>query len=273
MSPAARTRLSEETARASVGEICPSTSRTPCQDGAKPGAQRRYWLASNVFVALAHDSAIFLDLRRDRYFGLNGLSLPSLSEILNDLPAPAGIDTPEQLPLEIVQSLLNDGLIVTSRPDETLHCVIPPHHAGLIAADQGVVSGQNISARDLMNFLAAYIHAKLQLRFQSFETIVRNVAARKRQATRHGPRQPSEKTVALANTFRALRPLAFSADGRCLFHALALVHFLVRYDSFPIWVIGVRSAPFAAHSWVQEGDVILDATPEHIAPYTPILGI
>lgn len=269
MSPVASTSLPEETIQLSVSANHVSAS----QGTTEPQAQQRYWLARNVYVTATHDSAIFLDLRRDRYFGLNGLPARLLAELLHDFPAPASIEASRQQRLEIVQSLLQDGLIAASRPNDSIHSVIPPHHAGLIAADQGVYSAWNVASRDLLNFLTACARANLQLRFQALETIVRGVAARKRQAASHGLRHTTEKTITLTSTFRSLRPLAFSADGRCLFHALALVHFLARYGSFPTWVIGVRSTPFAAHSWVQDGDVILDATPEHIAPYIPILGI
>jgi len=270
MSPETHASLLEKTPQHSVEKSHRS--------GTSPGTlefhvQRHHWLASNVYVAVTHESAIFLDLRRDRYFGLNGLSSQLLAEILNDFPVPTGIATPTQQRTEIIQSLLKDNLIATSRPNDTIHSVVPRHHSGLLAAEQSGCLGRTVVARDLLNFLTACAHANVQLRFQPLEAIVRGVAARKRQATRRGLSHTVETAATLTSVFRVLRPLAFSADGRCLFHALALVHFLARYSAFPTWVIGVRSTPFAAHSWVQDGDVILDATPEHIAPYIPILGI
>lgn len=267
MSPATHTSLPE-------GMTQPSAENNRCNRASQDTAKsQRHWLASNVYVAVTHDSAIFLDLRRDRYFGLNGLSNQILAEILNDFPMPSCIETPRQQRVEIIQSLLKDRLIASSRPNDTIHSVVPRHHSGLLAADQSGCLGRSIVARDLLNFLAACARANIQLRFQSLEAIVHGVAARKRRAARHGLSHTTAAAATLANIFRVLRPLAFSADGRCLFHALALVHFLARYGSFPTWIIGIRSTPFAAHSWVQDGDVILDATPEHIAPYTPILGI
>ena len=45
------------------------------------------------------------------------------------------------------------------------------------------------------------------------------------------------------------------------------------YDVYPTWVIGVRTKPWAAHSWVQQGTLLLDANPEQVCDYSPILAI
>jgi hypothetical protein len=35
----------------------------------------------------------------------------------------------------------------------------------------------------------------------------------------------------------------------------------------------VQTKPFAAHCWVQQGDVVFNDTPEHVRRYTPILAV
>jgi hypothetical protein len=40
-----------------------------------------------------------------------------------------------------------------------------------------------------------------------------------------------------------------------------------------MWVIGVRAKPWGAHAWVQHDKLLLDANPEHVCEYTPILTI
>jgi len=84
---------------------------------------------------------------------------------------------------------------------------------------------------------------------------------------------PEQRAVELVCLFRRLRPLAFTAKDQCLFHALALVRFLAFYSVFPVWVVGVRTRPWAAHSWVQQGTLLLDSNPEHVCEYTPILSV
>jgi hypothetical protein len=71
--------------------------------------------------------------------------------------------------------------------------------------------------------------------------------------------------------FRRLRRLFFSEKNRCLFNALALVLFLQRYGHFPLFVIGVKTRPFGAHSWVQHEQILLDGEPASVCHFVPIL--
>jgi hypothetical protein len=36
-------------------------------------------------------------------------------------------------------------------------------------------------------------------------------------------------------------------------------------------VFGVQARPFAAHCWVQKGEVVFNDTVEHVSGYTPIM--
>lgn len=70
--------------------------------------------------------------------------------------------------------------------------------------------------------------------------------------------------------FMASRRL-ISRQSQCLRTSLALVSFLSKRHFYPDLVIGVRMRPFAAHAWVQAGDMVLNDTVDEVAPYTPIL--
>ena len=50
-----------------------------------------------------------------------------------------------------------------------------------------------------------------------------------------------------------------------------LVSYLRRCGLRADWVFAVRLWPFAAHCWVQCGDLCLNDDVERLAPYTPIL--
>jgi hypothetical protein len=52
-----------------------------------------------------------------------------------------------------------------------------------------------------------------------------------------------------------------------------MIEYLSMYHVFPEWVIGVRTQPFGAHSWVQNGAVVLNDTPERVSSFTPILAV
>jgi Transglutaminase-like superfamily len=79
------------------------------------------------------------------------------------------------------------------------------------------------------------------------------------------------RMATMVDVFRQLRCWVFAAEGRCLLHALTLVNFLSAYGLHPEWVFGVSTQPWAAHSWVQWGQFLLDTNPEKVCPYTPIL--
>jgi hypothetical protein len=70
--------------------------------------------------------------------------------------------------------------------------------------------------------------------------------------------------------FMASRRL-LSRQSQCLRTSLALVSLLAERRYFPDLVIGVRMRPFAAHAWVQVGDMVLNDTVDEVAPFTPIL--
>lgn len=70
-----------------------------------------------------------------------------------------------------------------------------------------------------------------------------------------------------------LRPLLFTAHDRCLHDSLALVNFLASESVSATWVIGVRTDPFAAHAWVQTGDLVLNDQHEHVRRFRPIVTV
>jgi hypothetical protein len=52
---------------------------------------------------------------------------------------------------------------------------------------------------------------------------------------------------------------------------LALSEFLALRDASARWVFGVQFAPFAAHCWLQQGDVVFNDNVEHVRRFTPIM--
>jgi hypothetical protein len=122
----------------------------------------------------------------------------------------------------------------------------------------------------MISFVSACFWAKRALRSRTLYSLACEVSARKAATNASFD---VERTIELVCIFRKLRPFAFEAQDRCLFHALALVRFLARYDSYPTWVIGVRPKPWGAHSWVQQDNLILDGNPEDVCSFTPILAV
>ncbi|WP_415013983.1 lasso peptide biosynthesis B2 protein [Brevundimonas sp.] len=62
-------------------------------------------------------------------------------------------------------------------------------------------------------------------------------------------------------------------EGACLRRSALLAAFLRRRGLRARWVFGVRTWPFAAHCWLQAGDICLNDDVERLAAYTPILAV
>lgn len=60
-------------------------------------------------------------------------------------------------------------------------------------------------------------------------------------------------------------------EGVCLKRAYQLRHFLRSQGVATDWVFGVRTWPFAAHCWLQVGDMLIADRLERVRRYTPIL--
>lgn len=74
----------------------------------------------------------------------------------------------------------------------------------------------------------------------------------------------------MVRAFEHARLLRTAAD-RCLPRSIALSTCLAMSGITARAVIGVRLAPFAAHSWVQAGDEVLNDSVEEVLRYQPIL--
>ena len=71
--------------------------------------------------------------------------------------------------------------------------------------------------------------------------------------------------------FTRLRPLFYTLRGACLLDSLTLIHFLSAEGIHPDWVFGVKTEPFDAHCWVQQGELLLNDVPDRVRQYSPIL--
>ena len=75
----------------------------------------------------------------------------------------------------------------------------------------------------------------------------------------------------LVAAFIYLRPLLYTAHNACLLDSLTLTRFLAAYGVFPDWVFGVKTDPFCAHCWVQQGEYVFNDSPDHVGEFAPIL--
>lgn len=236
----------------------------------------QYWLSSHISVCMTAKGAIVLDLRNGKYSGLSMIAAQMLAMTVQDWPthidARSNDGEIKAQTDKMMNQLLQNGLLSTVKPSSApafRPCKTQLAATRALSFDNNPVARPN--TRDFLRFICANATTAWSLRFRSVEIIVSRVLARK-AAHKQTPRDIDERALTrLVSIFRRLRCYTFSTEDRCLFHALALVNFLARYQVYPTWFIGVSTTPWCAHSWVQLHDIVLDGNPEQVLYYTPIL--
>jgi hypothetical protein len=239
--------------------------------------RRTLWLARHIYWCKLDSKIIVLDLAKDKYLGFGKSVVQTLAATVRGWPEPNTHEPPQQGRISadeasrIIRDLIAQGVLTPRETDgrdatPTQLNSSAPH----IALDNNVPRDRGIRWGDVVKFLAACLSTVWLLRWRSLQNAVEAVATRKA-----GDGCDREFDAALAADlvaiFRRLRSFAFTSNRRCLFHALVLVNFLSRYGVYPHFVMGVKVDPWAAHSWVQSGEYVLDGTPEQVRFFTPIL--
>lgn len=235
----------------------------------------RYLIQPHVHLCVSDGQVVMLDLRRDEYVGLGAAESESLSTKVGGWPISHGedrscsstADAPEVQSL--LESMVQRGLLTAD--GGIGRAAIPPSVQSPAKA-MLTEPAPRITFGQVGNFGRAWFSAMVALRIRSIESAVRRVSRRKTRLATTNSDDP-ERMLKLVSVFTALRPFLFTAKEECLFDSLALIEFLAAYGLYPLWVIGVQAHPFAAHSWVQYDDTVLNDYPEHVLKYVPILAI
>jgi hypothetical protein len=231
-------------------------------------------LADHVRACHVGDRLVFLDLRRSKYIGVGGPHLAALSALL---AGRSDVDDPQALPANTVLldrwigRLRSHQLLADAQMGEP-----PPSIATLPDAVQGLATEDDAIAattnwHHLLRLWRSVAVTSRWVRRLSLVEIAERVAALRTGQATLVQGQRSEALRAAVLSYLHLRPFAQTSEDRCLNDSLALLHFLAAQGLFPHWVIGVRARPFAAHSWVQCSEVVLNDFPEHVRQYRPIL--
>jgi hypothetical protein len=244
------------------------------------GGRHKYSLAPLIFLCRTRDGVVLLDLKRNRYLGLSCTDVLGLSECVNGIPKldqwidfEASVSARES-PMVLLDSLLADG-IVTSSPagsNEVISTEIRLH-GPLVSIGEEIIEKCRVRPTHLVNFLVCLLSSAASLRCVPLRYIVRRVYRRRSRAIASGYTLNLLHVSELVDAFRSIRPFFFLAKDHCLLHALTLVHYLAHYGEFPLWVFGVATDPWAAHSWVQYDEFLLDCNPEKVCSLEPILAI
>ncbi len=243
-----------------------------------------YWLSKHVHLCMSGNQIVLLDLKNDRYMAIDAAHARPLAGLVRGWPAAnaepvessASIDSTDTARV-VARVMMDRGLLTRDYAlgkDAAPVAMAPPFTT--LVLPPSLLPGENelplpMNSRHVSTFLTAAVVTVAKLRWRSLEGIVRDVMHRRLSRMKSSHSCSMEVAKGLVAIFRRLRPFAFTAQNACLFDSLALLNFLSRYRLFPHWVFGVRTAPFAAHCWVQEGNTVFNDSVEHVSFYTPIM--
>ncbi|HEY6642876.1 lasso peptide biosynthesis B2 protein [Povalibacter sp.] len=247
--------ICEEVAMLSV------STGTLSSDGA---AEFRYALPAHVYLCAFAVGSVVLDLKRNRYFGLDVDASDQLSALIDCANSP--VSNPDDLAARWIARGLLERTQRTSQP------FAPGLHVALSSLEDLQPVHPHLRPRDIAHFTWECAYARHSLRNSSLWQIACDLHAR-RAHKKIATDAPLSALASAVERFRRLRPLAFAAHDQCLFHALALTRFLTAFGLPATWVIGVRLYPWGAHSWVQHGSLVFDATPESVHDFRPIIAV
>jgi Transglutaminase-like superfamily len=234
----------------------------------------RWALAPHVRACASEDQVVLLDLRRDRYLAVGAAAAAALAHAVDGWPhddrhgAGSGHDA-DAAPW--AQSLAARGLLVDG-PRSSLrlpHACVPEATASLGAQD--AVPHPRVGLRRSLSFARHTLAAATALRSRSLWSVVRAAARRRARRAPEAGMPCAEAALDAVAAYEWLRVFVYTSRDRCLFDSLALTGFLADEDLYPHWVIGVRTDPFAAHSWVQSGHTVLNDLHERVRRFKPIL--
>ena len=233
--------------------------------------QPKYRLADHVRACHVDGQVILLDLQRDKYIGAGGPLTSALSARIAGWPA-CDLDRvpPQNDGIDRwISNLHQQGLLVPASPPATITAVLPTPLDSLTLSEHAPSPGA--PWRRLASLAYAAALTMHWLKRHSMATIARKVRGlRPELAAECRADQPRDLRHASAWYLR-MRPLVITSHDKCLHDSLTLLRFLAAEKLYPSWVVGVRTRPFAAHSWVQSDDLVLNDTHEYVRAFTPIL--
>jgi transglutaminase superfamily protein len=233
-------------------------------------------LQRHVHACHTDDGVVFLDLRRNKYFGIGGEEMGAVTQLLCGDPSTYSVEpSPEQAAVltAVTAELTKRGLLTHDASVGRRHVpvtLLSPECGTLDLGDEDLA---HWPIRDGMILALSLATVAVLLKFSSLEYIVNRVRTRKEHRDQSQRVLDPSATHSLVSRYFRLRALLFTSKQKCFLDSLVLTEFLAHYKVFPQLVIAVATGPFKAHCWVQEGTTVLNGASEEAEQYVPILVI
>jgi transglutaminase superfamily protein len=259
----------------------PPLRSTVQHSGIQTDPMPTYFLAPHIYPCVTEDHVVLLDLDRDKYVGVAREQVSALARRVRGwpqlgivLPTDAGEGSaPSSRAESVFAKMLAAGMLTTDADigKEASPVDVPAASEALVQPD--LDWHPRIRFIDVVRFLLASMLTSLSMRLLPLRAVM--TGAMRRKAAGVATFGPVDVAIARRATeaFIRLRPLLFGAQDACLYDSLALARFLSYYRQFPACVIGVQTAPFGAHCWVQEAGFVFNDAPEYVRRFTPILAV
>jgi Transglutaminase-like superfamily len=232
---------------------------------------REYYLPRYVFVSFLDESCIWLDTRIDKFLSTSREECQCLSELVEGWPvAEPGhfhADSTQGAAREVAESLLRQGLLTRGRNGKS---AAPPRLKSPSRSVTNCGILPIICWHHRASFFTAWLLTILTFKLGSLQLALSTLEKRKAMSGRRSTDEKLEKTCGLVHVFMRFRSHFYSAKGECLFDSFALANFLAWYRRFPAFVIAVSEAPFFAHGYLQEDDMVLNDDADHVKEFQPV---
>lgn len=213
-----------------------------------------------------------MDLERDKYVAVSGCRLASWVRgwPIGTLPTADPLQGADADADALVSQMLAHGMLVSDP-----HVGKPAIPVATTRASRGLDFDLDIRPETggalLWRFGRSCLRARTSLKLRPIQSIVEAVRDRKARHAHASPQADPVRLRTLVGAFVRLRPLFYTLRAACLLDSLTLVHFLAAEGIHPDWVFGVKTEPFDAHCWVQQGEAVLNDAPDRVQQYSPIL--
>ena len=236
----------------------------------------RLSLAPHVRACEVDGQVVLLDLIRNRYHGVSGAMSTAIACRVDRWPKVSSSTPPapeQAAPNELISQLVAQGLLFEGVGNTAKENAIDAPTASLDFGD--ITAPESIGVRRFAHFITGAAQATWWLRHRSLQAITLAVTQRREARAAPGLTGIADLVAMKRATvaYERLRPFLFTARDQCLFDSLALLSFLAAEQLFPRWVIGVKTGPFGAHSWIQAGTTVLNDQHEYVRRFRPILVI
>ncbi|MFJ6024269.1 lasso peptide biosynthesis B2 protein [Brevundimonas sp. NPDC092305] len=212
--------------------------------------QRPLRCAPDIFMARADEDIVVLDLVNDRYDGLF-----DAAEAVR-LDGRGGLSPADD---HIRSELIATGLAVEGPVGPADRPIPPPRRE--------VEADPRPPAQDIGRAAIVLSSATLKFRGKRLRELV-NIAHPIRGPAPYDEARLS-RLVGAARIARTWIPF----EGECLQRAFLLRAYLASQGVTTDWIFGVRTWPFAAHCWLQIGDLLVGDRLARASQFTPIMRV